>query len=158
MRAILSPRHWNKDSYAIFHSKYSFFLLTLGYYASQEQVQQEPGRVNTELISPCSSRLGHIHVEPESRNPCSYVPTLLDGERQETWTTDWFIHPFAAAVFLVRRMKWRDRQESAWDLWPLWVLGMNISPLDVGLNEQLTQLSYTTASFFRSTVGALIDS
>lgn len=61
----------------------------------------------------------------------------------------WFIHPFAAVVSLFRRMKRRDWQESAWDLWPLWVLGMNMSPPHAGLNEQLTQLNSPTASFFQ---------
>lgn len=86
MRAILSPafpEHWNRASYAIFHSKSIFFPLTLDCYVSQEQVQQELRGVNTELISPCSLWLDHVHVDPESRNPCSYPPSLLDEERQE---------------------------------------------------------------------------
>lgn len=35
---------------------------------------------------------------------------------------------------------------------------MNMSSLDAGLNEQLTQLNYELHLFFRSTVGALTDS
>lgn len=42
---------------------------------------------------------------PRKQESLQLSPSLLDEERQETWTTDWSIHPFAAVVLLARKME-----------------------------------------------------